>query len=119
MSFFTNNDPVFKKCKVIDYLTTFFSPIFFHKMFCSKCVKFMEDKKQVDHNIRDIRRYISVTEGLQNSLDKTERLYILKKHFNSNTRVLEDLILILYVDCQECLRKGSYISSIFLHIIFK
>ena len=79
----------------------------------------MEDKKQVDHNIRDIRRYISVTEGLQNSLDKTERLSILKKHFNSNTRVLEDLILILYVDCQECLRKGSYISSIFLHIIFK
>ena len=76
----------------------------------------MEDKKQVDHNIRDIRRYISVTEGLQNSLDKTERLYILKKHFNSNTRVLEDLILILYVDCQECPRKGSYI---FLHIIFK
>ena len=78
----------------------------------------MENKKQVDMNIREIKRYISATEGLQNSLDKTERLSMLKKHFNSNTRVLEDLILILSVDCQECLRKGSYLP-IFLHIIFK
>ena len=75
-------------------------------MLCSRCIRFIEDKSQVDHNIRDILHNIDVTKCLQDSLHKSSKLSMLQKHLNSNTKILEDLILILSVSCPECVRQG-------------
>ena len=75
-------------------------------MRCTKCIRFIKDKSQVDHNIKDILHYIEVTKSLQESLDKSSKLSMLQKHLKSNTKILEDLILILSVSCPECVRQG-------------
>ena len=52
---------------------------------------------KVENNIWDILRYIDITKGLQDSVHKINKLAMLKEHLNTNTEVLEDLILILSV----------------------
>ena len=75
-------------------------------MLCSPCIRFLEDKTKVDHNIRDILQFISEAKSLQDSVHKIARLAMLNKHFKKNTKVLEDLILILSVNCQDCGRQN-------------
>ena len=74
-------------------------------MVCGKCTEFVSDRVKVEGNIRFLVRAIDHAVDMAPSDDKLERLDMLRKHLRSNTRVLDDLIVILQEDCRQCDRR--------------
>ena len=76
------------------------------KMLCLKCERYMADKSKVTNNIVDVLGYMDLLKRHEDSAQKDSKLRMMKRHLNSNNRVLKDLNAILNYDCQTCERRG-------------
>ena len=75
-------------------------------MLCLKCEGYMADKSKVTNNIVDVLGYMDLLKRHEDSAQKDSKLRMMKRHLNSNNRVLKDLNAILNYDCQTCERRG-------------
>ena len=66
----------------------------------------MADKSKVTTNIVDVLGYMDLLKHHEDSAQKVSKLRMMKRHLNSNNRVLKDLNAILNYDCQTCERRG-------------
>ena len=80
-------------------------------MLCLKCEGYIADKSKVTTNIVDVLRYMDLLKHHEDSAQKDSKLRMMKRHLNSNNRVLKDLNAILNNDCQTCDRRGQALHS--------
>ena len=66
----------------------------------------MADKSKVTNNIVDVLGDMDLLKRHEDSAQKDSKLRMMKRHLNSNNRVLKDLNAILNNDCQTCDRRG-------------
>ena len=75
-------------------------------MLCINCEGYISDKSKVTTNIMDILRYMDSIKNHEDSAQKDSKIRMMKRHLNSNNRILRDLNVILNYDCRTCDRRG-------------
>lgn len=71
-------------------------------MSCQVCNQLLDDQIRTEDNIQLILQIIKLTLHQEGSVRRSARLDLLKKHLHTSSKILEDLLLVKSMECQEC-----------------